>query len=267
MRNPFVRLVLPALGLYWLFFFPHSWLPDPAIRISMAFLSALRRPVHPALYWQLAFWIRALAQIGIFLFFFRRLPGPNPFRPGAWKTLLPRALVWGLVATILAMVFALPFMANRFLAMTEMDRFGGPALAPSPRPSPLPDSPSGSSLGPYPAPLALLPALFITALCTGYREELFFRFYLARALALGMPIRERSGFHRYRPFLLVALQALLFATAHARSGPRTFLFSLAIGIAFGLRARKRQDVHELALGHAFYDFPILVTYSLGGLPF
>ncbi len=97
--------------------------------------------------------------------------------------------------------------------------------------------------------LALLPLVLLSALCTGYREELFFR-------ALLIPDMEALKTPSWLPPLF---SAFLFSLAHAGHGWFSALNALCIGLVLGLRFRSKRDIHELALAHAAYDLAVILS--------
>ncbi len=97
--------------------------------------------------------------------------------------------------------------------------------------------------------LWMLPVVFITFLSTGYREELFFRSYMLTEF-----ISETSS-----PAPVVFAVSLLFASGHLYQGIIGFAVTFIIGIFFSVIFLKNRNVHSIAIGHALYDFGVLLS--------
>lgn len=89
----------------------------------------------------------------------------------------------------------------------------------------------------------------LSSLATGYSEELYFRYFAVSALG-------RSGFS-LRAAALVS--ALLFGISHASQGALGIVVAGILALAFSLHAAKGRGIHALALGHALYDFALLIA--------
>jgi membrane protease YdiL (CAAX protease family) len=89
----------------------------------------------------------------------------------------------------------------------------------------------------------------LSSLATGYSEELYFRYFAVSAL-------ERSGFS---PRAAALVSALLFGISHASQGALGIVVAGILALAFSLHAAKGRGIHALALGHAFYDFALLIA--------
>ncbi len=94
----------------------------------------------------------------------------------------------------------------------------------------------------------ILPLVFITAVTIGYSEELFFRSYLLTEII------EYTGSRRSS---IIAV-SLLFSIGHIYQGAGGFLSSFIIGIYFSHLFLKRRRIHSIAIGHALYNFSVLV---------
>lgn len=96
------------------------------------------------------------------------------------------------------------------------------------------------------------PALAMMALSSlgiGYSEELFFRYFAVTTL-------ERSGFSS--PAAILA-SALLFGLSHSSQGIFGMIGTGMLAILFSFFKTKGKGLHALALGHALYDFAILLA--------
>jgi membrane protease YdiL (CAAX protease family) len=95
----------------------------------------------------------------------------------------------------------------------------------------------------------LLPLAALFSLCTGYREELFFRSYLLTRLGqVGVP-----------PAAGVAVSGLLFAFGHAYQGVAGLAVALLIGIYFAAAFQRLCNLNRLAWAHGLYNFAVLLT--------
>ncbi len=94
----------------------------------------------------------------------------------------------------------------------------------------------------------ILPLVFLTAVTIGYSEELFFRSYLLTELINYTGSRRSS----------ILAGSLLFSIGHIYQGAGGFLSSFIIGIYFSHLFLKRKRIHSIALGHALYNFSVLV---------
>ncbi len=81
------------------------------------------------------------------------------------------------------------------------------------------------------------------ALSTGFSEELLYRGYLRRQLAV-MTGSEGAG---------NLLQALLFGVAHGLQGPEATLRSTLYGLLFGLVAKRRDGLLAVVVCHSVLD--------------
>ncbi len=148
-------------------------------------------------------------------------------------------------AVILALLLGLLASLPAFLS-----RLAGAAGFPGSA-NPLLDSLGRPELPPW----FFLPLIALAALATGYAEELFFRFWLPRRLTQG-GLGEGAA---------IVLSALMFGAAHGNQGPLAAVVATAMGGLLSLRKRGGGSWHELALGHALYDFAVLmmVLYPRG----
>jgi hypothetical protein len=99
------------------------------------------------------------------------------------------------------------------------------------------------------APFTLVPFFLVSSLSTGYAEELFFRSYLARRL-------ERSGLS---PLWTVIVSSLLFGAAHGAQGIGGMVSTTLVGLWLAWRWHNGRNIHEVAIGHAFYDAAIFAV--------
>jgi membrane protease YdiL (CAAX protease family) len=107
---------------------------------------------------------------------------------------------------------------------------------------------SGTRAGP-----ALFPLILASSMATGYCEELFFRSYLMRRLGQGgMPV------------LWAAIaSSLIFGGGHGYQGVIGLVSGSLLGLFFAWRWQAGKNIHEIAIGHGFFDAAILaiVLYS------
>jgi membrane protease YdiL (CAAX protease family) len=183
--------------------------------------------------YHLAYWIQALPQIALlFLLRRRRAPASAPARPSGLPSLLGRsAALAAALCCLAAALVGLRALVIPLLGLGAAASGGGYVFS---RPE-------------------LLPLAVLTGLCTGYREELFFRASL-------IPEFESAGL---APAAAIALSSLFFASVHLSQGWFSALSALLLGIPLGWRFQKRRDPHEVSLGHAFYDIAVLCL-SLAG---
>jgi membrane protease YdiL (CAAX protease family) len=93
------------------------------------------------------------------------------------------------------------------------------------------------------ATVALIPLFALSAMSTGYCEELFFRAYLLRRLGqAGLP-----------PPWAVLASCLLFAAGHGYQGVIGLASGFILGLFFAWRWRAAGDIHEIAIGHGLFD--------------
>ncbi|MEI6387090.1 MAG: CPBP family intramembrane glutamic endopeptidase [Spirochaetota bacterium] len=146
-----------------------------------------------------------------------------------------------ILALLLGLLASLPALLSRLLGAA-----GFPGSA-----NPLLDSLGRPTLSPW----LFLPLVALAALATGYAEELFFRFWLPRRLSQG-GLGEAAS---------IVLSALMFGAAHGNQGPLAAVVATAMAALLSLRKRGGGSWHELALGHALYDFAVLmmVLYPQG----
>lgn len=94
---------------------------------------------------------------------------------------------------------------------------------------------------------SILPLVFLSAMATGYREELFFRSYLLNKLpqaGLSLP-------------LSTAVSALLFGAGHLYEGIPAFLGTVLIAVFLSFYFIKFRNLHAVAIGHGLYNFLVL----------
>ena len=100
--------------------------------------------------------------------------------------------------------------------------------------------------------ISILPLIFITCLATGYLEELFFRVYLITMLEkIGLQIK-----------FVIPAAAFLFASGHIYQGISGFAVTFIIGIVLSFFFLKKRNIHRIAIGHALYNFLILLLTLL-----
>ena len=93
----------------------------------------------------------------------------------------------------------------------------------------------------------LVPLVLASALAIGYGEELFFRVYLIKRLGqAGLP-----------PLWAALASTLAFGSAHGLQGLPGLVVASGLGALFAWRWLKGRNIHEIALGHAFYDAAVM----------
>lgn len=95
---------------------------------------------------------------------------------------------------------------------------------------------------------AFLGAAALSALAAGYAEELFFRCFAQSALI-------RAGIAGSGAVLIMALT---FGLAHGSQGMAGMVTAALLGGMLGAFRLSGRGPHALALGHAIYDFAVLV---------
>lgn len=117
------------------------------------------------------------------------------------------------------------------------------------------DNPLLAAAGrPAASPFLVVPLVAASALAVGYGEELFFRAYLMRRLGqAGLPL----------PWAGLA-SALVFGSAHGLQGLLGLLVASALGGFLAWRWARGRNIHEIALGHALYDFLVMAAALYAG---
>jgi len=92
-------------------------------------------------------------------------------------------------------------------------------------------------------------AMAASSLGIGYSEELFFRFFAVAAL-------EKADFP---PNVAILLSAALFGASHGSQGVFGIIGTGLLAILFSFFRTRGKGLHALALGHALYDFVILLA--------
>lgn len=97
----------------------------------------------------------------------------------------------------------------------------------------------------------LIPLALVSTLAIGYREELFYRAYIAdRAQEAGVDAR-----------LALAAGAVLFAAGHLYQGVAGFVLALAIGLVLAEVYVRTRSLHGIAVAHGVYNFTVLLVSS------
>lgn len=98
----------------------------------------------------------------------------------------------------------------------------------------------------------LIPAVLVTTLLTGYREELFFRSYLITRLRhLGL-----------QPTLAGPVAVLIFSIGHLYQGLSGLFVTFVLGAYFAVIYLKTGRLHPIALGHGLYN---MISLLLAGV--
>ena len=94
----------------------------------------------------------------------------------------------------------------------------------------------------------LTPLVLVSTLAIGYREEIFYRAYLAnRAQDLGV-----------EPRALLYAAVLVFGLGHLYQGVAGFLISAVIGAVFVELYLRYRSLHGIAIAHALFNFVTLL---------
>ena len=96
--------------------------------------------------------------------------------------------------------------------------------------------------------------IVLTAISTGYREELYFRSHLYRAL-----IRQGAR----RPAAAV-LGSMVFALGHTYQGAYALIGALAMGLLLQLHFERFGKLHAIAVGHGMYNAIIMLAGNFAG---
>jgi membrane protease YdiL (CAAX protease family) len=94
----------------------------------------------------------------------------------------------------------------------------------------------------------LIPLVLLATLAIGYREEIFYRAYLAsRAEELGLTPRQ-----------LLYAGTLVFGLGHLYQGIGGLLVSVAVGIVFAEVFLRSRSLHGIAIAHGLFNFLTLL---------
>lgn len=219
------RPILEA-GLVFAAFWLTAYLPGT----SSAFGQALADPYH-----HLAMALGLLPKALLLLYLMARTDGLKAFRGLA----RPRP------ADLLG---ALAVAGGAFLAVllpATLISLLSAALGKAPPLNPL----LAAAVHPTAPALLLVPSVLFDCLCIGYIEELYFRIYLPHRLGQG----------GLRPLHAGIASVLLFASAHGAQGGLGLLMAAVLGAWFAWRRTQGAGIHELGLGHAFYDATVILA--------
>jgi len=97
----------------------------------------------------------------------------------------------------------------------------------------------------------LLFLMAVSSLGIGYSEELFFRFFAVTSL-------ERAGIS---PALAALGSAIVFGVSHGSQGFLGMTAAAMLALLFSFFRARGKGLHALALGHALYDFVILLAVA------
>lgn len=92
----------------------------------------------------------------------------------------------------------------------------------------------------------------VSSLLTGYREELFYRSALYMAL-------KRIGIE---PIGASAISGVIFASGHLYQGLVAFAGTFVMALLLTWIFERRRNIHVIAIGHAIYNFIILIVSVL-----
>lgn len=93
--------------------------------------------------------------------------------------------------------------------------------------------------------------MLLSSIGIGYSEELFFRFFVPTAL-------ERTDIS---PSAAILASALLFGFSHGSQGCFGMIGAAILALLFSFFRMKGKGLHALAIGHALYDFVILMAVA------
>lgn len=98
----------------------------------------------------------------------------------------------------------------------------------------------------------LTPEIFLgitfLSFSVGYAEELFFRCFAEESFRnIGLS-----------PFWAMGASSLLFGVSHGAQGAGGMVIAALLGLVFSLFRKKGRSLHAIALGHALYDFFIML---------
>ena len=91
--------------------------------------------------------------------------------------------------------------------------------------------------------------MFLSSLGVGYSEELYFRFFAPAEF-------ERAGF---APVAAIIASAALFGLSHGSQGLFGMIGTGFLALIFSFFKMRGKGIHALALGHALYDFVVLLV--------
>jgi len=95
---------------------------------------------------------------------------------------------------------------------------------------------------------AIIPLVFITCICTGYREEAFFRSYMITFLT-----RKNLS-----PLFSILCSTILFSAGHGYQGFIGLAGTAVIGLFLSVMFIKTKNLHVIAIGHGLYNFLTLM---------
>jgi membrane protease YdiL (CAAX protease family) len=97
-----------------------------------------------------------------------------------------------------------------------------------------------------------LAAIFISCLCVGYAEELFFRFFALKAFA-------KAGFSLG---FATGLSAFLFGISHGSQGLMGMAMAFILALVFSFFRNRGASIHAISIGHALYNLGIIFLASV-----
>ncbi len=93
--------------------------------------------------------------------------------------------------------------------------------------------------------------MIVSSLGIGYSEELFFRFFAVTSL-------EKAGLS---PALAVFASVMVFGVSHGSQGFLGMTAAAMLALLFAFFRARGKGLHALAIGHALYDFVILLAVT------
>lgn len=174
--------------------------------------------------------VKSIARIGFIAFVMKRWLGWQTFGLGL-SAFFPRARDW---ANGIMIAAAACFLALGMAALGYIAGASNPLLYP---------------LAGYRLSTTAILVMAASSLGIGYSEELFFRFFAVTAL-------EKSEFS---PPVAIFISAFLFGASHGSQGLFGMIGAGLLAILFSFFRMKEKGLHALAIGHALYDFVILLA--------
>lgn len=95
----------------------------------------------------------------------------------------------------------------------------------------------------------LIPLAFLSTLAIGYREEIFFRAFIA----------DRAEEAGTDPKIALAAAAFIFALGHLYQGVLGFIVSLTIGLVLAAVYLRTRSLHGIAIAHGLYNLVVLLA--------
>jgi uncharacterized protein len=95
----------------------------------------------------------------------------------------------------------------------------------------------------------LIPLAFLSTMAIGYREEIFFRAFIA----------DRAEEAGTDPRIALAAAAVVFALGHLYQGVLGFVVSLTIGLVLAAVYLRTRSLHGISIAHGLYNLVVLLA--------